>query len=220
MKKIALLAGVALLYSVSVSCSSGSADTSKAKNDSTVVKKADPFESQTNIRYIDMDSISEHYNLVKDYKEWAMKENQRLEQQVKNAYAAAQKFEAECQKKAQSNGYLTEAAYKADVQKFQNMVANAQKQELSVKQKAAEEDAKWQKQLLDSINSYVIDYNKEKKYDAILLKAAGVYFNPSLEITDDIIKGLNDRYNKVSSSDSKKEEAKTTDKTDSTAKKK
>ena len=218
MKKIALLAGVALLMSASMSCSSNG-EVSKENNDSTTVKKADPFESKTNIRYIDMDSISEHYNLVKDYKEWLMKENQRLEQQVKNAYAAAQKFEADCQKKAQNNGYLSEAAYKADVQKFQNMVAAAQKQEMSVKQKAAEDDAKWQKQLLDSINSYVIDYNKEKKYDAILLKAAGVYFNPSLDVTKDIIKGLNDRYNKVEKKDEPKADAKKEEKNDSTAKK-
>ena len=216
MKKIALLTGVALLLSATMSCSSEGEKAPEKTNDSTAVaKKADPFEAQTNIRYIDMDSISEHYNLVKDYKEWLMKENQRLEQQVKNAYASAQKFEAECQKKAQNNGYLSEAAYKADVQKFQNMVAAAQKQEMSVKQKAAEDDAKWQKQLLDSINSYVIDYNKEKKYDAILLKAAGVYFNPSLDVTQDIIKGLNERYNKVE----KKETAKPEEKNDSTSKK-
>ena len=59
MKKIALLAGVALLLSASMSCSSNG-EASKEKNDSTVVKKADPFEAQTNIRYIDMDSISEN----------------------------------------------------------------------------------------------------------------------------------------------------------------
>ena len=35
----------------------------------------------------------------------------------------------ECQKKMQANGYLTEAAYKADVQKLQNMAVNAQKKE-------------------------------------------------------------------------------------------
>ena len=35
-------------------------------------------------------------------------------------------------------------------------------------------------------------------YDMILYKAAGVYFNPELDITDEVIKGLNARYNKVS----------------------
>lgn len=220
MKKIALLAGVALLLSATMACSSEGTKSADSKNDSTVVKKDNPFETRTNIRYIDMDSITEHYHLAKDYKEWLMKENQSLEQQIKAVYADVKNFEAACQKKMQSNGYLTEESYKADMQKGQTMAMNAAKKEQTIRQKAAEEDAKWQKQILDSINSYVIDYNKGKKYDAILLKAAGVYFNPSLDITQEIIKGLNDRYNKVEKKNDAKTESKQKEKTDSTTKKK
>lgn len=208
MKKIALIASACLLLLSTASCSNEGSATEKGKQDSTQVKTADPFESQTNIRYIDMDSITEHYSLFKDYKEWLMKKNESLERQVKGLYGSAQKFEAECQKKMQSNGYLTEAAYKADVQKLQNMMINAQKQEQSLRRQANEEDVQWQKQLQDSINSFVIDYNKEKKYDAILYKAAGVYFNPSLDITNDVIEGLNARYNKVAPKEEKKAEEK------------
>lgn len=207
MKKISLIAGACLLL-MSTACSSEGASTEKGAQDSTqVTKKADPFEAQTNIRYIDMDSITEHYNLAKDYKEWLMKKNESLEKQIRGLYASAQKFEAECQKKMQANGYLTEAAYKADVQKLQNMAVNAQKKEQELRRQAAQEDAQWQKQLQDSINSFVIDYNKDKKFDAILMKAAGIYFNPSLEITQDVIEGLNARYNNVApSKDAKAEE--------------
>ena len=52
-----------------------------------------------------------------------------------------------------------------------------------------------------------------------MLKAAGVYFNPSLDVTNDIIKGLNDRYNKVEKKDEPKADAKKEEKNDSTAKK-
>ena len=48
-----------------------------------------------------------------------------------------------------------------------------------------------------SCKSSVTDYNKIKGYDAILFKSAGAYFNPALDITDEVVKGLNDRYNKV-----------------------
>ena len=57
--------------------------------------------------------------------------------------------------------------------------------------------AQQQLQLNDSIENYIKEYNKTKGYDAILFKAAGVYFNPALDITNDIISGLNARYNKV-----------------------
>ena len=40
-------------------------------------------------------------------------------------------------------------------------------------------------------------YNSTRGYDAILLKQAGLYFNPALDITDEIVKGLNSRYTRV-----------------------
>ena len=55
-----------------------------------------------------------------------------------------------------------------------------------------------QMQLTDSIESFIKEFNKTKGYDAILYKAAGVYFNPALDITDEVIKGLNARYVKSS----------------------
>jgi Skp family chaperone for outer membrane proteins len=42
--------------------------------------------------------------------------------------------------------------------------------------------------------NYVEEYNKSYGYDAIMLREAGVYFNPALEITDEIVAGLNKRY--------------------------
>ncbi len=203
MRKIAILAGSALLLFAVAACNNEGNSRQAASE-----KTAESFPSGTNIRYVDMDSITEHYNLAKDYKEWVLKKNESLEAQVKSLYAQAQKFEAECQKKAKSNGYLTEASYKADAEKYQNMVINAQKKEAEIRRQATEEDVQWTKRLQDSINSFVIDYNKEKKFDAILLKAAGVYFNPSLDITKDVIDGLNKRYNKVGT----KTEAKTGEK--------
>ena len=50
--------------------------------------------------------------------------------------------------------------------------------------------------LQDSIMNYIVEYNVTRKYDAILYKAAGVLFNPALDITKEIIVGLNKRYSK------------------------
>lgn len=212
MRKIAILASSAILLFATAACNQESAQQQAAP-----AKKAESYPTGTNIRYVDADSITEHYNLAKDYKEWILKKNESLETQVKSLYAQAQKFEAECEKKAKNNGYLTEASYKADVEKYQNMVMNAQKKEAELRRKANEEDAQWTKRLQDSINSYVIDYNKTHKYDAILYKAAGVYFNPSLDITKEVIDGLNKRYNKV---EKKADDKAATDTTKTTPKKK
>ncbi len=78
------------------------------------------------------------------------------------------------------------------------MQQDAQNYLAKLQRDTEQELAQQQQQLTDSIESFIKDYNKTKGYDAILLKAAGVYFNPALDITDEVVKGLNARYNKVS----------------------
>ena len=191
MKKIAFLAGAFFMMMISVACSSEETKEVAEK------KEVASYPTKTNFRFVDMDSVAEHYNLAKDYKEWLLKETGTLESKIKGAYASAAKFEKECQVKAQNNGYLTEASYNEDLKKLQNMVANAQKQEQEYRNQANIEDIAWQKQIKDSIDSYLENYNKSHKYDAILDKKVGLYWNPSLDITDSIIDGLNKRYTKV-----------------------
>ena len=57
------------------------------------------------------------------------------------------------------------------------------------------------RQRQESIHNFLVDYNAEHRYDAILLRAAGIYFNPALDITDEVIKGLNARYKQPSAAD-------------------
>ena len=65
-----------------------------------------------------------------------------------------------------------------------------------------------QRQLQDSIHNFLVDYNASHPYDAILYKDAGVYFNPALDITKEVIEGLNDRYKLPSAADALKVDAK------------
>jgi outer membrane protein len=54
-----------------------------------------------------------------------------------------------------------------------------------------------QKIVNDSIQKFIEVYNAQHGYDAILLKAATLYIDPALDITDEVVEGLNARYNKV-----------------------
>ena len=64
-----------------------------------------------------------------------------------------------------------------------------------------------QKKVKEAIDEFVVEYNKDKKYDAILDKSSGIYFNPALDITGEIVKGLNEAYKAKKGGDSKKEAA-------------
>ena len=50
----------------------------------------------------------------------------------------------------------------------------------------------------DSIQAFLRSYNKTKKYDYVLVKAGDnmLIANPKMDITKEVIKGLNKRYKK------------------------
>ncbi len=195
MKKIAFLAKSILLCSAITftSCSGNQSNNSTVTNDSTAVASR----ASLNIRYIDGDSVTAHYNLALDFKEASIRTMSKLENAQRAKAAEIQKFGSQIEQKMKSNGYLSEASYNADVQKFNKMQADAQGYLATLERNAQQELLQQQMQLNDSIDSFIKDYNAKHGYDAILFKNAGVYFNPELDITKEVIEGLNARYNRV-----------------------
>lgn len=196
MKKLALCAKSLMLMMafVTISCSNNDASSSAAPSKETNAEKT----VSVNIRYIDADSIAAHYNLAKDFKEAQIRSFSKIDNAQRTRGAELQKLGNSIQQKVNSNGYLSQESYKADVDNFNKKQSDAENYIASLQREAEQEMIQQQMQLTDSIESFIKEYNAKKHYDAILYKAAGVYFNPDLDITDEVIKGLNARYNKVS----------------------
>lgn len=175
------------------------------QNGSTAAIPAAPSSDSTapamNIRYIDADSVAAHYNLAKDLSEMQIRTFSKLENARQSRATEIQRFGQQIEQKMRSNGYLTEDSYNADVAKFNKMQQDAQNQLANLERNAQQEMAAQQQQLNDSIESFIQIYNATKGYDAILYRAAGVYFSPALDITAEVIEGLNARYNKVADKD-------------------
>lgn len=198
MNKLAISAS-SLLLSLMAFTSCGNSTKTEAATDAPVPTAAADSESapSLNIRYIDSDSLMTHYNLAKDFQEASMRAVSKIEGARQSKATEIQKFASSIEQKARSNGYLTEASYNSDMQKLQKMQADAENYLANLSRNTENELAQQQLQLNDSIENYIKVYNASKGYDAILFKAAGVYFNPALDITKEIIEGLNARYNKV-----------------------
>jgi outer membrane protein len=197
MKKLALCAKSLMLMMafVAVSCSSNN-DAANSASSSTSAASADKA-GLVNIRYIDADSIAAHYNLAKDFKEAQLRSFSKIDNAQRSRGAELQKLGNSIQQKMNSNGYLSQESYKADVDLFNKKQSDAESYLASLQREAEQEMLQQQMQLTDSIEAFIKEYNAKKHYDAILYKAAGVYFNPALDITDEVIKGLNARYNKI-----------------------
>jgi outer membrane protein len=198
MKKIALFAKF-LLAAVVVSFTSCSSDNKEDQKEATAVQgeqKGEAYETQSMIRYVDMDTIYAHYDYAIEIDEQVRKiqlEFQQYQSQLERKFQTRQN---EIQKKHDSNGYLTEASLNADLQELQNMGQNSQKDLSAREQRDSAKAAALTKALNDSINNFIVEYNKAHHYDAILYKQTGLYFNPSLDITAEVTKGLNERYKK------------------------
>ncbi len=200
MKKLifaTLSLGVILAGSGLISCSSSEEKVDTVAATDSVPSTTTEESRQLKIRYIDGDSITANYNFAKDLKESAVRAYSKLEAAQQSRQNDIANFGKSIDSKMKTNGYLSEESYKADVMKFQKMQSDAENYLAGLSRNTEMELAQQQQQLNDSIEAFIKEYNKTKGYDAILFKAAGVYFNPSLDITAEVIKGLNERYNKV-----------------------
>ena len=169
------------------------------KNNTKKETKAEPAKAgkHLEIRYIDEDSVLKNYNLAKDFEEMATRLQNEFDQAQKKYADQLGNFQNSVNQKMQNNQYSNENAYKADVQKYQQMEQNAQTELGKLQQNSGNQMQQSQKQLNDSIHNFLEDYAKKNNYDMILFKSATGYINPSLEVTDEVIEGLNKRYTKV-----------------------
>ncbi len=151
------------------------------------------------IRYIDEDSIMANYNLAKDINEAMLRRQNQFDAAQKQRGNEISKFGNAMQQKYQNNQYLTEEAFNADQVKLQKMQADAENYLNNLQQSIQNELNQSQIQLLDSIDNFMKDYAKKKGF-MVLRKSATLYIDEKYDVTEEVIEGLNKRYNKVGSS--------------------
>lgn len=159
-------------------------------------KDVDPA-TLPNYRYVDSDSILMKYNLAKDYNEEMLRLQNNYENTARQRQSAIEGLANQYQQKMQNNGYINQTAYENDMKTLQQRQQSAQNELGQMQINMQNQAMEAQKIVQDSIMSFINEYNEQHHYDAIFMKAATVYINPALDITDEIVEGLNARYNKV-----------------------
>lgn len=147
---------------------------------------------------VDIDSLSKNYELCKERVKELENKQASYSNQINNKMKAFQNHAAKFQNDYQ-NGKITSQ------QEFEKAQANLQKEQADIQrmQERIEGDmAKamqdYQTMLQDSINNFIKSYNKNGKYKAIFSKVGNsvLYVDPSIDITNEVIEGLNKRYQK------------------------
>jgi outer membrane protein len=148
------------------------------------------------IALVELDSLTEHYEYAKVMRDSLEKMSANANTVLSNKERELQRSENSIRTRLQNNGFTSEQQYNAAVaaleQERNNGVALAARLNNELEQKRAE----FMQALQDSLNSFLSDYNEDKKYDIILNKATVLLSGQQFDITQDVINGLNERYNK------------------------
>ena len=164
--------------------------------------------STLKIAYVEVDSIMTQYEFCKEYSLILEKKSQNIQNTLQQKGQALQAAANNFQQKLQQNAYTREQAeqVQAGLQK-QNADLEALQARLTAE--FQNETAKFNEALHDSIQHFIDKYNKDKKYTMILSKSGDniLYANKGIDITEEIVKGLNKAYKKGSTA-AKKEEKK------------
>jgi outer membrane protein len=154
--------------------------------------------SNMKIAFVEIDSLLTKYNFWNDMTEQMIKkeENSRttLNEKGKKLEAEAREFE----RKIQNNGFVSRERAEQEQARLIKQQQELEALQQKLMNDLAAENQKNSLELRDSINSFLKEYNKTKGYDLIISNTAFdnlLYGNPAYNITNEIVDGLNARYN-------------------------
>lgn len=166
-------------------------DTVASKNETTTT----PASDNQKVAYVEIDSIMSQYTYWKDVTKIIKAKEANIQRTLAGKQKAIQAAAANFQQNVQANKYTQVQAQQiqASIQK-QAQDADALQQRLGAEYQ--NEVAKYNKALSDSVHNYLKEYNKDKKFVIILAKSGDniLYADPAYNITDDVIKGMNQAY--------------------------
>ena len=203
MKKIAFILSAAAFMLAAVSCNN--AKTAEATNDGADSNNGPAAGA---IVYFNLDRVLEEYDMANDLRSVVETKVGSIQQEINRRGNKLEKDVKAFQDKI-DKGLLTRSVAEVQGQKLQEQQNNFQQYAAQKQQEMAEEQQVMLNQIADAIKTYLDEYNAEKKYAMIIstqgsvLPAPVACADPELDITDDILEGLNAAYVKTKAKETK-----------------
>lgn len=144
--------------------------------------------------YVQVDSLLKNYDFFKDTRKELENKNFQLENELTTKGRSLQNEVAFFQQKAQTMTPEQARSTEAQLMKKQQDLMAYRDQSA---QALGQEEAKKNEELYKNIRSYIDKYNKENGYEYVLGYSLGggiLFANPSLDVTQKIVDGLNKEY--------------------------
>lgn len=198
---LSLLCSIVLL--IVVLCSNNS-ETKEAETAAQAVKGNKSLSgANLKVAYVDTDSVLAKYDMAKDL-EANLKSYQS---QLESEFASKQKkFETDYANYMKNGASLTLTQQKQTEKELQQRAADLQQLQPKLMTQLQERQIADNKKLLDAVYAFIADYNKKhQQFDIILAKSYAsptlLYIDKGMDLTDVIIKGLNEEYKEYKKQD-------------------
>ncbi len=169
----------------------------KASDNDTASSTGAGGTTNLKIAYVEIDSLLTKYKFSTDLNEQMIQKEENirttLNEKAKDLDAEMREF----QRKLENNGFASRERAEQENLRISQKQRDLQQLQEKLTNELQAENQKKSLQLRDSINSFLKIYNKDKGYSLIISNTGFdnlLYADPAFNITDEIVKGLNDRY--------------------------
>ena len=196
MKKNLIILGAAALMAIAVSCNQNkaAAPAGAAASDSVAVAGS--------IVYFNMDKVMEGYDMANDLNSVFETKTSGIQSEIDRRGKKLEKDASDFQSKV-DKGLLTQSVAQAQYAKLQEQQQSYQQYVVNKQQEMAEEQQVMMNQIANAISEFVQEYNTTHGYAMILATAGNILStpvvtaDPKLDITEDLLAGLNAAYIKT-----------------------
>ena len=171
--------------------------TKGGKNVETVAGEATEMTaSKGDIVYVDLDRILTEYDMANDLRSVVETKVQNIQAEVNRRGKKLENDVIEFQNKI-DKGLMTRSVAEVQGQKLQQQEAEFNNYAAQKQQEIQEEQVVMMNQLGDAIQTVLQKYNEQKQFAMILTNSGGapvITADAALDITDDVLAGLNEEY--------------------------
>ena len=148
------------------------------------------------IAYVEVDSLMSQYQYCKDFTEILQRKSNNARNTLNQKGQQLQSAMNNFQQKLNNNGFTSREQAESQQAAIQRQQNDLQQLQIRLENELANETATYNEGLRDSLQHFLDVYNKDKKFDIILTKQGDniLYAAKRLDITADVINGLNKRY--------------------------
>jgi outer membrane protein len=165
----------------------------KPETHNSQLKTADALTEKSKVAYIDLDSLQNNYTYYKKIKAYFERKQSAANDEIGGMQ---KKYQTRAMQLQQKSSTMNQQEQEAAMQEISKMQQDLQSRKQEVDNELYNYNSKMKEDILNRIQNFLKDYNKDGKYSYIFSYEPGFMFykDSTLNITPDVITGLNNLY--------------------------